>query len=105
MAARGVAWGQVGHGTILLLDRSNPGGRSWSVSGAGGHRVKGTNWWHYSGRGLTFSTWGTWTVKIRKAGGVYLSAVAAGWVRLPWVGTFVLNHHSIRGGARYTVHS
>jgi hypothetical protein len=105
MAAKGVAWGQLGHGVIVLLDRSNPGGRDWSVSGAKGTRVPGTNWWRYSGRNLHVSTYGSWTMRIRKSGGVYLSVVAEGWVRLPRLGSFTLNHHWVRGGARYTLHS
>lgn len=105
MAANGDVWGRVGQGTILLLDRSNPGSRGWSVAGARGTRVAGTNWWRYSGRNLSFSAYHKWTIKIRKASGINLTAVAAGWVRVPTHGTFSRNGVHIRGGARYTLHS
>jgi hypothetical protein len=105
MAANGDVWGRVGKGVILLLDRSNPGSRDWSVTGARGTRVSGTNWWRYSGRNLSFSAYHKWTIKIRKSSGVYLTAVAAGWVRLPLHGTFTRNGVHIRGGARYSLHS
>ena len=94
-----------GTGTIWLLDRSNSGSRDWSVSGATGTRVAGTNWWRYSGRNLSFSAYHKWTVRIRESSGVYLTAVAAGWVQVPTSGTFTRNGVHIRGGARYTLHS
>jgi hypothetical protein len=109
MAANGDVWGRIGKGVILLLDRSNPGSRGWSVSSPGGPlrgtRVAGTNWFRYSGRNLSFSAYHKWTIKIRKASGIYLTAVAAGWVRLPVRGTFTRNGIHIRGGARYALHS
>ncbi len=105
MAANGDVWGRVGKGTIWLLDRSNPGSRDWSVSGATGKRKAGTNWWRYSGRHLSFSAYHKWTVRIRESSGVYLTAVAAGWVQVPTSGTFTRNGVHIRGGARYTLHS
>jgi hypothetical protein len=104
MAANGDVWGRVGSGTIYLLNRSS-GPRDWSVSGARGTQVAGTNWWKFSGRNLSFSAYHTWTIRIRKASGVYLTAVAAGSVTVPTSGTFTRNGIRIRGGARYTLHS
>jgi len=105
IAANGVAWGRVGSGTIMLLDRTSPGGRDWSVSGARGTRVAGTNWWTFTGRNLSFSATNRWTIRIRKAHGVYMTAVAAGWVHVPVAGSFTINGSHVGGGARYALHS
>lgn len=104
MYANGDVWGRVGRGTILLLNRSDPGSRGWSVSGARGTRLTG-GWWRYSGSNLSFFVGHKFTLKIRKSSGVNLTAVAAGWVRVPLSGTFTRNGVHIRGGAQYTLHS
>ena len=99
MAANGDVWGRVGKGTIWLLDRSNPGSRSWSVSGARGTKA-GEQQSGGSTAAVTCRSRRTTSGRsgIRESSGVYLTAVAAGWVQVPTSGTFTRNGVHIRGG-------
>jgi hypothetical protein len=73
----GVTYGTVGQGTIAIRDRSYDGHRDFSV---GGWERKWTNdgYVYYSGKGMSYQAWTTWTVKITASWGASTTTTAVG---------------------------
>jgi hypothetical protein len=73
----GATTGTVGQGTIAIRDRSNNGRRDFSVGGWERKWAK-DGFVYYSGRGMSYSAWTTWTVKITASWGASTTTTAVG---------------------------
>ncbi len=77
ITARGVTWGTVRQGQVVIRDRSSNGHRDWSVKGAEHRRHYRDGRWWYQGRNMTVYVSTRYSITI-KGSGLSTSTVAVG---------------------------
>jgi hypothetical protein len=96
-SATGTAYGSIGRGTILLLDRTADGVRGWSVAGYDRSPVRlKYGWWKFQGTDMTFSAMKAWSFKIVKAHGINVRIVASGSTYVQGSGYYSINSSNWR---------
>jgi hypothetical protein len=95
-SATGTAYGSIGRGTIVLLDRSADGVRGWSVAGYDRSVRLKDGWWKFTGVDMTFSTKKSWSFKILKARGINVRIVASGSTYIQGSGRYSINSSNWR---------
>ncbi len=94
-SVKGLSWGSIASGTIIVLDRSDNGKRDWSVTGYDKKPYKRSDGaWVYqkstSGGLMCFTVSTSFFVKL-KGSGIGVSSVASGTATVSGRGTYNLN--------------
>ncbi|MGZ4481771.1 MAG: hypothetical protein ACXVY5_06160 [Gaiellales bacterium] len=89
--AKGLSWGGIRTGTIVVLDRSDNGVRDWSVTGYDKKPYRRSDGrWVYQGTDMLFTASTSFFVKL-KGSGISVSTVATGTATVSGRGKYYLN--------------